>query len=259
MTYYQEGNGMDFYYIFNIIGQVAVWIYNLCHIPQKVKFLGGLSQKVIEKCKLCNKGFKLFTSPWFWAFIETVIITLAQYNYVGLLNSTFGRLVGTGANYFGLMFAVPIIILIVCFLLRIDYYKQMDMITPAFPLGLIFVKIACFTAGCCRGVPFEYGIYNPVSDLVEFPAQLLESAVALGIFIFLLCIKKKLAIGTVFPVYLMAYSTVRFFTEFTRCEPAVLGPLKTYQILCIFGVLVGYFQFVLAQKYNKKQGSKQSP
>ena len=249
---------MDFYFIFNMIGQVAVWIYNLLHISQKTAFLGAVSQKAIEKCERRNKGIKLFVSPWFWAFLETAVITFAQYNYVGLLNSAFGNLVGTGANYFGLMFSVPVIIFLVCLLLKIDYYKQMDMISPAFPLGLIFVKIACFTAGCCRGVPFEYGCYNPVSGVVEFPAQLLEAVAALGIFIFLLGVKKKLANGTVFPVYLMTYSVVRFFTEFSRCEPAVLGPLKTYQILCCIGVLSGFLQYVLAKEYNKKQALKKS-
>lgn len=247
---------MDFYSFFNGLGGVALVLYNMCHLREKTAFTGEISHKAIRNFEDRNIKYRFLTSPLFWAFLETVIVSAVQYGFTGILNVSFGRLVGTGANYFGLMFAIPIMIYLTCLLLKIDPLKQMDLIAPAFPLELIFVKIACFLTGCCRGIPFKYGFYNPVSGLVEFPAQLLEAASALIIFILLLFIKNRLATGTVFPVYLMIYSAVRFFTEFLRCEPAVVGPLKTYQVLCCIGIFVGFLQYILVQRHNKKMATK---
>ena len=132
----------------------------------------------------------------------------------------------------------------------------MDLITPAYPLALTVSKVACYFAGCCRGVEWEKGFYNPVSRLIEFPAQLLEAGVALLLFVFLLCFKSKFKKGTVFPIYLLVYSFLRFFTEFTRCEPSVFMGLKTYQILCIVGVAVGVLEYIAVRRYDAKDQNR---
>ena len=94
-------------------------------------------------------------------------------------------------------------------------------------------------------VEWESGFYNPASQLKEFPAQLLEAGVAFLIFIFLLYFKNRLSKGSVFPVYLIIYSTTRFFTEFTRCEPSVFMGLKIYQILCLVGIILGVIEYFI--------------
>ena len=243
---------MFLYSVFNTVATCMVFLYNMLHYKQKKMILGDVSRSVIKYfMSKQRKGFnKILASVGFWTIIEIIVISAVQFYAVGYLNSAFGALVNTGANYYGLMFFAPWLVVLVCILWKIDPLAQLDLITPAYPFALIFTKIACYMGGCCRGIEWEGGYYNPTSRRIEFPAQLLESAVALLLFIFLLCFKKKFKKGTVFPIYLVAYSGIRFVTEFLRCEPAVFLGLKTYQILCIVGVLVGVLEYFIACKYN---------
>ena len=82
-------------------------------------------------------------------------------------------------------------------------------------------------------------MYNHAVQAKEFPVQLVEMGLAALIFIFLLVFKKKIRLGGMLPTYIILYSATRFFSEFLRCEPNLLFGLKTYQFLCILGVLYG--------------------
>lgn len=232
--------------------------YNLLHIRKKKEIIGGVSCAIIRhfEHKQHRVLYKILSAWWLWAFLETFLISYLQYYAPGIFNRALGVLLDTGANYFGLIFSAPILIWVACLLLRIDSRAQMDLITPAYPLALVPVKIACYAGGCCCGFEWEHGFYNPITRLIEFPSQLLESAVALIIFIFLLCLKNRMKKGTVFPIYLIVYSGTRFFTEFTRCEPAVFLGLKTYQLLCIAGVVTGTLLYLAVTGYNKTHSTE---
>ena len=245
---------MNLYNTFNTIGSYMLVLYNLLHFRKKSTMLGGVSQGIMRYFgEKPQRGiYKLLSGCAVWTVLEILIISYFQYNAGGIFNAALGNLLDTGANYFGLLFSVPFLVFAVCLLLKIDPLAQMDLVTPAYPLALVFVKIACYFTGCCRGFAWEHGFYNPVSRQIEFPSQLLESAVALLLFIFLLCTKKKMKKGTVFPIYLMAYSGLRFFTEFTRWEPSVFLGLKTYQLLCLAGVLIGAIGYLAVRKYSAK-------
>jgi len=252
---------MSLYTIFNSISIVVLLAYNLLHYREKKQLLGGVSQSAIKRFEAKEqKGiYRVLSSVGFWTVIEIWLVFLLQYYLTGSFNGIFGNIVNTGANYYGLMFFAPPLVIAFCFLMKIDPLAQMDLIAPAYPLALVFVKIACFFGGCCRGVPWEHGFYNPVSRLIEFPTQFLESAVALLLFVFLQLCKKKFKKGTVFPIYLMTYSALRFFTEFTRVESEVFMGLKTYQILCIVGVAVGALEYLAARKYDACVKRKEEP
>lgn len=236
--------------VLNTIGICMVPIYNLLQYKEKKKILGGVAGAV-----LARSASEQRRGPWasvaFWVILETILVSVVQHYLAGYANGPFGELFNTGANYFGLLLLAPFLVGLVCWLMKIDYLAQYDLITPAYPLALIFTKFACYAAGCCRGFSWEGGIYNPITNLTEFPAQLLEAAMALALFFFMRACRGKLKKGTMFPVYVMVYSGTRFFTEYTRCEPKVFfGCLKTYQVLCVAGVLVGFLEYFLVCRYN---------
>lgn len=243
------------YPIFNTIGSIALVLYNFLNFRKKKMILGKVSNSVIAHFDGKPKTWygKILSSFALWTILEICIICVAQYLGVGFLNSGASRLFNTGANYFGVLYGAPFVVLLVCLLLRIDYLAQMDLITPAYPLALVFVKIACHFGCCCCGVPWENGVYNPLSRQIEFPSQFLESGVALLLFVALFVFRKRFKKGTVFPIYLMSYSAIRFFTEFTRAEPAVFLGLKTYHFLCIAGVILGVVEYILVRLHDKKQ------
>lgn len=57
--------------------------------------------------------------------------------------------------------------------------------------------------------------------------------------------------GTVFLIYLMLFSGLRFFTEFTRIEEAVFIGLKTYHYLCLIGLVTGTLEYYLVISYKR--------
>jgi len=233
-------------------------IFNLSQIKYKKLMLCKIS-KLLQKyfSKSNNTISKMLSSNTFLAIVETIIISIVQYLPISFLNFEFGELVGTGANYFGLILFIPYILLLFCFLIQIHPLKQIDLITPAFPLALTISKLACFFTGCCRGIPTNFlGLYNHNSGLIEFPVQLLEAGIAFLIFIFLMFFIKKAKIGTIFPTYLIIYSATRFFSEFLRCEPNVFLGLKTYQLLCIIGIVIGIIELILVNKFRNKINNK---
>ena len=239
---------ISFYTFFNVFSCVVLLIYNLLHYKEKKLLIGGVSLSAIKHFEEKNNK-RIFARIGFWTVLEIILISTFQYFLVVCYNKGFGNLVNTGANYFGTLFFAPLVLLAVCKLLKINILQQMDLITPGYPLGLVFVKIACYFGGCCRGIAWEDGFYNPISRQIEFPIQLLESAVALLLFLLLLLCKKKIITGTMFPIYLIAYSVLRFCTEFLRVEPEVFIGLKTYQLLCIAGVIIGAIEYYVVSKY----------
>ena len=241
------------YAFFGTIGTYVLILFNLLQYRQKKEFLSLYSQSVLSYVDKKVPRMK-FLAGILLTLLELRIISYVQYNVPATFNRPFGDLVGTAANYFGLLFPAPFILLLFCILMRIEPLKQIDLITPAYPLALVFAKIACFCAGCCRGIECSFGLYNHSveSGLVEFPVQLVEAGLALAIFIFLMYWRKKAKPGTMFPTYLILFSGTRFFSEFLRCEPEVFWIFKTYHILCIIGVIVGVAELFLVLKFGDK-------
>ena len=239
------------YDILSLFSGLVLLVTNLTTLKNKSDFLSNIS--IISMNKLQSKPrYRTICNPKFFAFLEIVFISFVQYAFTAILNMNFGKLVKTGGNYFATVLFYPLILMIFFYVVKISPLKQMDMITPSYPIALFFVKIACFCAGCCNGFEWEKGLYNAVDDRYEFPVQLVEAALALIIFIFLLWFRKRAKEGTMFPVYLIVYSGTRFFSEFLRHEEEVLWIFKTYHLLCIGGVILGIIELILVQKYKER-------
>lgn len=240
------------YDVFTVyISSLALLVYNLAQIKEKRGLLSEMSKAVLLRAQ---KGTPHGTERiiGILALIEIVLISLYQHGLVSPLNKLLGEILPTGVNYFGLIIAMPVLLPFLCWMIGVDPYKQIDLITPAYPLALFFMKLGCFCAGCCEGIPCSFGLYNMQSERVEFPVQLLEAAVALGIFFFLRSYRRKAAEGTLFPMYIILYCATRFFSEFLRADPGIIGFLKLYHILCLLGLISGIVQFVIVRKHRDR-------
>ncbi len=245
---------ISMYYMVGSFGLLAVLVYNFSMFKYKLNLLSNCSLFIRKTISKRNKK-KLFAKMEFWTIVEILIITFVQYLPGSFLTLKFGNLLNTGANYFGLIFFIPFFLFLLFFIISVNPFKQMDLITPAYPLALIFAKLACFCDGCCKGFECSWGLMNyhyETGPKREFPAQLLEAGLALIIFIFLMWYRKKAKEGTLFPLYVIIYSATRFFSEFTRGEPNVFGILKTYHILCIVGVIVGIIELFVVLKFSDR-------
>lgn len=264
----REIRGM-YYANINTISYYVLLIFQFIYIRQKKKFpdfcvesvqnfLGTRSHNLVGTLVEDNRWYKKlfgklisFFSTDFWIALE-IYLMAAYIQYNGVFNRPFGYKVGTGANYFALLFINGSIYILTCIVIGLNPLKQMDWATPAYPLALIIAKIACHCEGCCWGIAWEHGVYNYRTERYEVPIQLIEAFWALLIFIFMMLYKKKAKRGTLFPLYLILFSGTRFFSEFLRREENVLGPLKVYHILCIVGVAVGIVLLLIVNKFGDK-------
>ena len=242
------------YDLLNIFANMAVFIFNFLMLKQKKNLLSNRSLFFI-KIASKKKPKSIFTKSIFWTVLEIILISALQHMPIGILNGGFGSIMKTGANYFGFAFFIPIILLLFYYLIAVNPFKQMDLFAPAEALALVFIKLGCFCSGCCQGFECDWGLKNysyTFGYKKEFPVQLVEAGLALAIFIFLLWYRKRAKEGTVFPMFLILYSATRFFSEFTRGEDNILGPLKLYHLLCIAGVIVGVAEFFIVTKFAHK-------
>lgn len=251
MYKYLGDTGIQMYTIFNKIAIIIVCLFNLINYNKKMNCLGRGSEYFIKSFSKNSKRGQTFIKAFF-VFIEIMLVSDVQYHFSINFNGIFGDLVGTGANYFGALFFAPIFVALLCFLTGIDVFKQMDLITPAYPLALIFAKLACFFQGCCEGFVCSFGLYNHTTKQTEFPVQLVEMSLAAVIFIFLMFWRKKAKEGTVFPIYIIIYSATRFFSEFLRQDENVFFILKKYHIICLVGIGVGIFWLYVIKKYKER-------
>ena len=242
------------YDLLNVFANIAVFVFNFLMFRQKKNLLSNRSLFFI---KITSKKApqSLLAKAAFWTVMEIALISAMQHMPIGILNGTFGGIMKTGANYFGFAFFIPVILLLFYYLIAVNPFKQMDLFVPAEALALVFIKLGCFCSGCCHGFECSWGLNNysyKDGPKREFPVQLLEAGLALAIFFFLLWYRKRAKEGTVFPMFLILYSATRFFSEFTRGEENILGPLKLYHLLCIAGVIVGVAEFFVVTKFAHK-------
>lgn len=249
MIEFMRTTDLDLYYIFILVGTAFCAIWNLCQTKKMTLITSNVSKSVIRFVKAKNEKFPIEIIT---ALIEIVILTLFQYVFAGDYNIWFGKIIDMGPNYFGTALIGPFMLAAVCFIIRLDIIRAFDLIAPSYAFGLIASKFGCFCAGCCNGIEWEHGLYNHDTGLVEVPVQLIEMSLALIIFVFLVLIRKKAKPGTLFPAYLILYSSTRFCSEFLRSEPSVYAGLKLYQILCLAGIAFGIVFLAIALIFGDK-------
>ncbi len=244
--------GIKMYDLLNAIAALVVFIYNISNLNNKNNELSKFFSTIPNRIQKKNKT-SVFSKPKTWLLIETVFISFIQFVFLAVyIHTEFGLAVQTPPNYFGTLFFKPIMLCIIFYIISTNPLKKMDLITPAYPLALIFAKLGCFCLGCCNGFECSWGLYNHENMAYEFPVQLLEAGLALSLFLFLIRYKKRAREGTLFPIYLILYSVTRFFSEFTRAEYTKYGPLKAYQVICIIGLIVGVAELLIALKFSER-------
>ena len=248
----------DAYSLFNTLARVLTIVASLLYFNIKKDSISLYSKILINFVK--QKGIaigKIKVEKIVEFILVSVELLLMGYlpSLAAKVNRPFGALVGTGANYFGLLSVVWFAVILISVLIMSNPIKQLDLVAIFLPFRMIFTRLACFFNGCCWGIPWKYGLYNhnPYHPGNQVPVQAFEVAVVLSIFIFFLLYRKKAKTGTLLPMYIFLYSGARFFIEFfTAAEPDIIGPFNMYHILCAIGFVVGLVAFFVMRKYGEK-------
>jgi uncharacterized radical SAM superfamily Fe-S cluster-containing enzyme/prolipoprotein diacylglyceryltransferase len=119
--------------------------------------------------------------------------------------------------------------------------KMCDVFAVPSAIGIGIGRLACFHAGCCRGVPTSLPWGVDFGDGVAcHPTQLYESAFHLSAAVVLWQLQRRgLFRGHLIRLYLVAYFIYRFATEFIRPEPSLWLGLTGYQLATL--VLTPFF------------------
>ena len=115
------------------------------------------------------------------------------------------------------------------------------------PLGIALGRLGCIAHGCCLGkvCPASWFTVPDAAGVPRWPAAQAELIFNLILVALIGALHwRRLAAGQRFHLYLMAYGVFRFFHEFLRATPRVLGPISGYQIAALAVFLLGAYGLV---------------
>jgi phosphatidylglycerol:prolipoprotein diacylglycerol transferase len=130
-----------------------------------------------------------------------------------------------------------------------------DRFAAVLPFSIGIGRIGCALTGCCLGAPHVGALSVTYADgIARYPAQVFEAIFhfSIGAF-FIWCVKRQIAFGRLFAVYLIMYGLFRFFTEFIRATPKDFGRYSAYQIFALVMVLLGTAFFAKRTIWRPKE------
>ncbi len=126
-----------------------------------------------------------------------------------------------------------------------------DWFAMIVPVGVMFGRVGCMLQGCCLGQVCEPGWFTirDSQGLSRWPAAGVEFLFnGFMLVVILLLRRRRIAPGQWFHIYLMAYGVFRFFHEFLRDTPCILGGIAGYQIAALMVAALGAVGFALRRR-----------
>ncbi|MBQ6718920.1 MAG: prolipoprotein diacylglyceryl transferase [Oscillospiraceae bacterium] len=181
------------------------------------------------------------------AVLLTISGTVGTYILYYIENHWIG-----GTSFYGAVFLVPVLFLLVARLVKEKYSDLLDMCAPAECIMLVIMKIQCQISGCCAGK--ELFLLDGTT-MVRFPSQIAELINALVIFLLLICLaRKKHFRGGQYPLYMIVYGSSRFVLNFFRENNTVYAMgLPAGAFWSVWSVLLGGIALLIW--YNRKKTS----
>ena len=148
-----------------------------------------------------------------------------------------------GLVFYGGLLGGALAVMLLIRMRRLPFWTFADMVGLVLPLGMAITRVGCFLNGDSFGkasglpwaVTFPEGtrLTMGITALRVHPVQIYELLLDLVLFAFLLFYRKyEKRDGNIFLLFLIGYSTIRFFMEFLRAHAkADAGP--AFQIMSI--------------------------
>lgn len=150
------------------------------------------------------------------AFILTIAGTVGTKIWFLIENGNIA-----GQSFYGAVFVVPFVFLLIAKLVRVPYDQLMDLCAPAECAMLGIMKTQCFTSGCCGG---REVFVNAQGTAIIFPSQIVELITALVILVALMLLSRKdQNRGMIYPLYMVIYGATRFVLNYFRAGDGVFA------------------------------------
>ncbi len=190
-----------FYYLMYAVGFIMTLFINL---------------KTHDRYSLTKKKAVVYTVCMFLCGIVGALLMSDIYN---ACCKSIGVNENSTVSIFGAVVFAPIFMTVFFLIEKSDALRNLDMLTPGIFITLTCAKFGCFLDGCCMGVPYENGIYNPIVETRVFPVQICE---VLSMIIMLVLTQtyikkgKNVPAGFNYPLTTAVYCVIRFLWEFMR-------------------------------------------
>ncbi len=159
-----------------------------------------------------------------------------------------------GVSFFGSMFFLPITMISIARIFKLDYYSLMDFVSPSLMLMLAVLRIGCYISECCGGITL-----NVSGSTFVFPTQITECVIDLIILIGLLLYERYWeTTGRLYFFIMTYYGVFRFFLEFLRDTPKNWLGLSHGQWFAIISVAIGGYMLNYLGKRDRKLAKKQN-
>ena len=129
------------------------------------------------------------------------------------------------------------------------------------PVGILLGRIGCLLQGCCAGRVCADGWYalhdaRGVARWPSVPLEILINVLLLGVV--LLMRWRKILPGQHFHIYLIAYGLFRFWHEFFRDTPRLIGPFSGYHFAALAVAGLGAAGFLWCQRRSAGNPANQA-
>jgi len=145
----------------------------------------------------------------------------------------------------------PLLCYIGAKLFRMKWREGNALFALCLPFSHAVAHLGCIFPGCCEGYPCEWGIYNAYAGEYLFPIQLVESAVAvlIGIYVAYRAKKNHFEIdGKEYPIMMLLFGSTRFLCEFLRANDKIWLGCSSLSFHALFMFAVGTIWLIMLNK-----------
>lgn len=219
--------------------------------------LAGIFFSILFWARLARRDGRLlliYVSALVSAFIGAKLVYLCAEGWLHWHDTNRWIVLATGKSITGALLGGYAGVEIAKRLLKYDGVTG-DWFAIIVPAGVMIGRIGCMINGCCLGRVCDatWFTINDASGVPRWPSPQMEfvfNGVMLGVI--LLLHWRRLASGQLFHIYLMAYGIFRFFHEFLRDTPRIIGPISGYQIAALGIFILGGAGFVKRRQHAWK-------
>ncbi|TCS91252.1 prolipoprotein diacylglyceryl transferase [Keratinibaculum paraultunense] len=160
---------------------------------------------------------------------------------------------GGGLAIHGAIIASIIVAIVFSRKRNLDFWKIADVCAPSLALGQAIGRWGNYINQEAYGIPTDLPWGIIIDGVKVHPTFLYESIGDFLIFLFLIWYRrnKSKVSGEVFLLYLILYSSIRFFIEGLRTDSLMVGPLRVAQLVSIIGIIIPLIYFNIRRKSKK--------
>ena len=181
---------------------------------------------------------------FFILFITLAITGGKLYNYIE--GGFKGNIITNGVTGYGGLIGSILSAVIYKIIYKDDRFIKYTIIS--LPLMYSFAKLACFTVGCCYGIPYNglFAVKYPhIMDKYLFPIQLVETISFIIVFLICNTLNKK---DNISYITLIIVFITKFLLDFLRYSH-IKEPISNNQVMSIILLLITLTVYF----YNKKK------